>query len=53
MGPAARLCPQGMPGRSVVCLASASAAANPRGGPFVSRDGRNWRMLGLLVYVSS
>lgn len=53
MGPAARLCLQGMPWRSVVCVVFASAAANPSGGPFVSRDGIKWSMLGLLICVSS
>lgn len=53
VGPAARLVPQGMPWSSLVCVASASAAANPSGGPFVSRGGRKWCMRGWLVYVSS
>lgn len=37
----------------MACVASANAAANPSGGPFVSGDGRKWFMLGLLAYVSS
>lgn len=47
------LCLQGLPWRSVVCAASASAAANPSAGPCVSREGRKWWTFGSLVYVSN